>query len=568
MINNIDRNAVYIETKRKIKKIEVNLSDMSIQIFNNISKIYLLKKEIESELNVISRSIEELRRPFLLFIIGPGKYGKTSLINSLVKEKLLDIADIPNTWKIDVLIKSDKEKLEISYKDGEEISLEVNNGLGLLREEEVKHKNSKAKIKNEFNKYKKSGNKSIEELKVYKRYLEDKYLYISDIEEVRYYINKSGILDDFIIVDTPGLNQTLKSDTIKRMANYYNRADGVIWLLDAQNIVSQSSEYLISELKKDYIIDDEFNNIICVVNKKDLIKKEDIKKVNKKVEELYKNKFKDIILISSKYSLNGYLNKDMSSIEYSNINSLLSSIQNNFTLYSQKLQLKSKYNVIKISSYKIEKSIKKYKRQIYMDINKFEQSKNSLDNKLESTKIELDLKIKKSMNNLSLNQNNIINSILELEKYINTVIKNLYLYLLDISIIDKDYYKNDIDSKILDINISKSSYTYKLYKDTSIIKENTSNNKDKINLYNKLLYSKSNDNINLMLRNNLEKLNTYILEMVNNKLLEIKSNIDYFRNDSFRKKYTDYDIIQNHLKTLNDISINIQNWEEIYGEYI
>ena len=86
-------------------------------------------------------------------------------------------------------------------------------------------------------------------------------------------IFKNGILENFIIVDTPGLNQNLKSNTKERMINYYNRADGVIWLLDAQNIVAKSSEELIEVLRKEYIIDDKFDNIICVVNKIDVINK-------------------------------------------------------------------------------------------------------------------------------------------------------------------------------------------------------------------------------------------------------------------------------------------------------
>lgn len=567
MINNIDRNKVYINTKNKLEKIENSLSEMSIQIFNSNSNVKLLKEAIKYDLNTISKSIEELKRPFLLFIIGPGKYGKTTLINSLIKEKLLDTNDIPNTWKVDVLIKSENEKLEIIYKNSKDITLELDEGISLINKEEIKSKESKIIIKNEFNKYKNLGKKTTDELKVYKKYLEEKYLYKSDIEEVRYYMNKSGILDDFIIIDTPGLNQTLKSDTIKRMANYYNRADGVIWILDAQNIIAKSSEDLVSELKKDYIIDDEFNNIICVVNKIDLIKKEDREKIDIKVKQLYKNKFKDIILISSKQSIDGYINKDINSIESSNINGLLNSIENNFTIYSKKVQLKAKYNVISVSSCKIEKSIKRYKRQIYMDIHRYEESKFGSDKKLENAEIELNMKITKTISNINLSKENIINEIVDLENYINTFIKNLYFSILDINSIDSSYYKSIIDNKILSINFSKSKYVFKVLKAISDSKENSRYNNNKINIYNKLLNYKD-DDIDLILKNEIDVLNRYIIDVVNKKLLEIKFDIDYFRSDNFRNKYTDYDIIQNHLKTLNDISINIKNWEDIYGEYI
>ena len=381
MINKDNRNKAYSDIKNNIKILENNLEELNKQVFYNLSNINLLKKSIQYELDIFLKSIEELKNPFLLFVIGSGKYGKTTLINSLIKDNLLKVDDIPNTWKLDTLIKAKKEKIDIIYKNNEVLNIDIEYGMNILKEEEMKYKKSKELIRNNFNIYKTSNKRSIGELKLHKQTLEDKYLYKSDIEEVKYYINKNGILENFIIVDTPGLNQNLKSNTKERMINYYNRADGVIWLLDAQNIVAKSSEELIEVLRKEYIIDDKFDNIICVVNKIDVINKNSREKILLKINELYKNKFKDIVLVSSKEALKGYINESNELIESSNIKSLLNSIDVNFKLQSEKIQIKAKYNVTKVTNNKINKLINNYKRELYKKINKYEEERVILEEK-------------------------------------------------------------------------------------------------------------------------------------------------------------------------------------------
>ena len=106
MINKDNRNKAYSDIKNNIKILENNLEELNKQVFYNLSNINLLKKSIQYELDILLKSIEELKNPFLLFVIGSGKYGKTTLINSLIKDNLLKVDDIPNTWKLDTLIKS------------------------------------------------------------------------------------------------------------------------------------------------------------------------------------------------------------------------------------------------------------------------------------------------------------------------------------------------------------------------------------------------------------------------------------------------------------------------------
>lgn len=566
MINKSNRNKAYIDIKNNIKILANNLEELNKQVFYNLSNINLLKKSIQYELDILLKSIEELKNPFLLFVIGSGKYGKTTLINSLIKDNLLKVDDIPNTWKLDTLIKAKKEKIDIIYKNNEVLNIDIEYGMNILKEEEMKYKKSKELIRNNFNIYKTSNKRSIGELKLHKQTLEDKYLYKSDIEEVKYYINKNGILENFIIVDTPGLNQNLKSNTNERMINYYNRADGVIWLLDAQNIVAKSSEELIEVLRKEYIIDDKFDNIICVVNKIDVINKNSREKILLKINELYKNKFKDIVLVSSKEALKGYINESNELIESSNIKSLLNSIDVNFKLQSEKIQIKAKYNVTKVTNNKINKLINNYKRELYKNINKYEEERVILEEKLKNLKSDLEIKVDKYISTINLTENNIYDEINLLENHINNSINNVYCHMINLY---KAYDKEDlynIYKSNMDINIIKSKELFQINKYINSI--NLDDNHYIFRLNTKLSKNKLNYDKEWILRYQIDKFKTFIIELIDNKLKHIESNINYTRDYNFRKNYTDYHMISEHINLINDISNNIKAWEESYGKYI
>ncbi|MCU9811460.1 hypothetical protein LEQ08_06620 [Paraclostridium sp. AKS81] len=109
-----NREKVYMEIHSDIQIIKDNLKNMKIQSFLESSKTYKLIAEIEKEINTISKSIIELKEPFLLFVMGPGKYGKSTLINSLIKDNKLNTKDIPNTWRLDIVTSSNYKKWILS----------------------------------------------------------------------------------------------------------------------------------------------------------------------------------------------------------------------------------------------------------------------------------------------------------------------------------------------------------------------------------------------------------------------------------------------------------------------
>lgn len=84
----------------RIDKIDINL-DYLREDLESSQSIELVNK-IEKEINFNRESIQELNNPFLLFIMGNGNYGKSTLINSLLQENRVNTNDLPNSWKLDI----------------------------------------------------------------------------------------------------------------------------------------------------------------------------------------------------------------------------------------------------------------------------------------------------------------------------------------------------------------------------------------------------------------------------------------------------------------------------------
>jgi len=370
----------YIELEKLmniINKLNKELQLLKKDIDNEESESKKLILYIEEKINENIKSIKELENPFLLFIIGCGNYGKSTLINALLEEKIIETSDIPNTWKLDLFIKSENEKIKIHYNDEREITKSLNSGKKLIKEEEYKFKLSKNEVSKNVLSYKNKLSK--DKLKEFKIEQEELHLYKSDIDQIKYYLKNKKILDDFTIVDTPGLNQTLLKNTQKRMNEYYKKSDGIIWLIDSQNIVSKEANKLIEEINKIDTLHEK--RIIGVVNKIDIIKNdEDLKKLKEKVNEIYKNKFNDIVYISAYEALQGIINKDKCLIDKSNINRLYKSIYINFKQVCEKKQIDSKYKNLSITKDKILDAIYSYKRSLYKDMSLYNEISFELDN--------------------------------------------------------------------------------------------------------------------------------------------------------------------------------------------
>ena len=539
----------YIELEKLmniINKLNKELQLVKKDINNKESKSKEVVSYIEQKIKENTKSIKELENPFLLFIMGSGNYGKSTLINAILQEKVIETSDIPNTWKLDLFIKSDNEKVEITYNDEREIIKSLSNGKKILKEEEDKFKISK-KILTYKNKLSK------DKLKEFKIEQERLHLYKSDINQIKYYLKNKKILNDFTIVDTPGLNQTLLKNTVKRMNKYYQKSDGVIWLIDAQNIVSKETNKLIEEINK---IDNlHEKKIIGVVNKIDIIKNDnDVERLKEKVNEIYNNKFNDIVYISARDALDGIVNKDKYLIDKSNINNLYKSIESNFKQVCEKKQIDSKYKNLSIMKNKILDKIYSYKRSLYKDISDYNEIEFELNksyneiylytlnhiNKFKKKKIytKEDLySLKKAIENLEVQCSK------EIEKNYNTLIKKA-----DFSNITK----NPINTKVY---FSKSKYLIINYNNFKTVKRN-----NKLSSFiNQLTKANSEKVVNdeVALSNHIQKNITYledeIITTLKDKLDEIKDNINEVKYNTFKNKYLDYNLIKEHISYLDNI---------------
>lgn len=534
-----------------MSKLNKELQLVKKDISSKESKSKELVSYIEQEIKENTKSIKELENPFLLFIMGSGNYGKSTLINALLQEKVIETSDIPNTWKLDLFIKSDNEKVEITYNDEREIVKSLSSGKKILKEEEDKFKTSKKEISKKILNYKNKLSK--DKLKAFKMEQEKLYLYKSDINQIKYYLNNKKILNDFTIVDTPGLNQTLLKNTIKRMNTYYQKADGVIWLIDAQNIVSKETNKLIEEINK---IDNlHEKKIIGVVNKIDIIKNDkDLERLKEKVNEIYNNKFNDIVYISARDALDGIINKDKYLINKSNINSLYKSIDKNFKQICEKKQIDSKYKNLSIMKENLLYKIYSYKRDLYKDISDYNEIEIELNKSCDDIYLYALNHMNKFKRKKVYNKNDfqlLRKSIEDLEQQCNKSIEKNYNILIK-KAYSSNIIKNTINTKVY---FSKSKYLIINYNNFTNIKRNNklSHLIDQFTKENSTKVENNEVALSNYIHKNITYLEDEVITTLKDKLDCIKDNVNEVKYDTFKNKYLDYFLIKDHIKYLDNI---------------
>lgn len=562
------REDVFLNMMEVIESLMSNVNNIKDEIkYSSENRSEELLNFIEKEILKTKESINELKNPFLLFVVGSGNYGKSTLINALLKDNLIETTDLPNTWKLDIFIKSQREKLEINYINDEKKILNLQSGKRVLKEEEEKYKQSKKQVSRELKVYKKN-TPNLDSMKEYKESLEEKYLYKSNVSQVKYCIKNDTILNDFVIVDTPGLNQNLVKGTIDRMKEYYRRSDGVIWIVDAQNIVSKVNNDIIDEISMLDSTQITRKNMIAVINKMDIIRKnkhEDIKKIKDMVNEIYKDKFSDIIFISAKEAINGILKNDNSMIEESNIKELYKSIDKNFKEVAEINQIDSKYTNLHIMKNNIKDSITSYKRNLYNDISRYNEAEYELNkslNNIKYTAIQILNNIQYDEYIDDINLYLLKNKVKEVETILNSSIEKTYKNLYTIS-----NFSQIEEKDMLDINLyfTKSKNLIIDYKEQQILRECQYKNSNQIeSLLNKFNEKKSkNTNEYEVIKRKIysqkiDALKKEIESGIEDTLIAIEKSINNSRDKTFESKYLHNKQIKEHLKYINNIE-NILN---------
>ncbi|MGB3259397.1 dynamin family protein [Paenisporosarcina sp.] len=335
-------------------------------------------RELEDCMTKHHQLIKSLDESFMLFVVGTGKYGKSTLINSLLETEAAAVGVLPKTWKIDVF-RGDipQNKVHIKYRNNDTKIVSYEDAQLIIQEEERKRRESEKNINEELKLFK-NEKPSNEKLKDKLTKLRRERLYNSEITEMHWGIVGATILEQFYVVDTPGMDQEVMGNVVKSAKEYYHKADGVIWMLDATAIAASNAKDLVEELEASLISigEKQQNNIIAVLNRIDLIHSSGgeaaVAKIMEDASRIYGNYFRSIIPFSGKKAYEGITMNNSEIIESSGLNLLKREIHQAFYFnakeiqYDKKLKAKTVYNRELITSLDdfseaMNKDIVKYK---------------------------------------------------------------------------------------------------------------------------------------------------------------------------------------------------------------
>ena len=199
---------------------------------------------IDAEREAVNDRLEDLTAPLLLFVVGEGKFGKSSLINALLGVPAAPVSVLPCTWRIDIYQSSSEGAgaiAELRWRSREELEvLDHAAALQIIAEQEQHARDALA--------------------------AHTPQSFVSDLVQVRWRSPEFRLPPDVALVDTPGFSQ-LRSDvaiadahirsaqgiriTAKEAFEYwYHRADVVVWLFKATRLNDRDTELALARLAK------------------------------------------------------------------------------------------------------------------------------------------------------------------------------------------------------------------------------------------------------------------------------------------------------------------------------
>lgn len=291
------------QIKSTQKNIDICIENHS-HLINQMTQLLPKGKVALEQIQLISDVVYQIKSlsralqgKFMLFIMGGGKNGKSTLINALIGQTVAEENINPKTWKIDVFVDKDSDKVELKYKDGKKDLVDLFRANAILEEEDRKFEEGKKR----FREAKKEVPKGLSSaaLKEQHEELRKKYMYRSNLAEMEYPVENSELLRKYNIVDTPGLNQEFFGEVSANAKEYYRKADGVIWVLPGDKLSADADKKEINNILKEYGRSD---NIIIVINKLDniLANGQTIEGVLSDAKKLYGDISNEFIPISAK----------------------------------------------------------------------------------------------------------------------------------------------------------------------------------------------------------------------------------------------------------------------------
>lgn len=281
---------------------------------------------------------ESMSHPFVLYVMGMGKVGKSSLLNLLVGSKVADVDVLPKTWKTDFFYAAQSAtQAVIKYRNGQEKILSINDAKKIIQDEELKREDSEDEVEKQFRQFSKALT-AIEEKKKLREELEEKLLYRSDIKEIQWGLPDlpdHSILHQFSIVDTPGLWQSHNGKHGEHVGDFYHQADGILWLLDSTTLSANKPKQVLDQLAESLNhVGQKSENMLAVLSQIDKVRssggEQAVAGVVSSAKQIFDGYFLDVLPCSAKEALQGQKSHDQELINQSGYLELLNKIQKFF----------------------------------------------------------------------------------------------------------------------------------------------------------------------------------------------------------------------------------------------
>lgn len=327
----------------------------SKKVISNIIKELLdFFQENSYKKNILTLLKDKLDKNELnLTVLGEFNRGKSTFVNSLIGANILPSGLTPTTSSINILKYSTNSYLKAFYKNKSE-----------------------------------------------KEFLLEKNTFDSlDYENINYLEigSNSDFLKNIIIVDTPGVND-INEQKLEVTYNYIPNSDAVIFLLDAEQILSKS-EFNFLQSK---ILTADIDKIIFVINKIDNLEltPDSLNNPIEEVIEYTKNKLSNyfsnpiIIPYSAKNPLKYIVDNNKAALEKTNYPNLLKAIEENILEKKEAILIdRTTNNIINL----IKKNINDLELDKSLFIKNIDELENNL-NYIKNSKNDLEKKVEKLIN--------------------------------------------------------------------------------------------------------------------------------------------------------------------------
>jgi len=262
---------VLVSSYQDLKKFQEYRQQLNVvcdrlnQILTNGHERAVLTDDLAGKIKETSDKLQS--QCFRVLVVGEFSKGKSTLLNALLGEEIQPVSINPCSGTVTILKYGSRKQVICRYKDGrkeEPISPEQYQEKASISEEEAL--DSPEKVEEVI------ANSEIAEI-VFEH---------PDLELCR-----NGVE----IIDSPGLNEQAKRTEITEQV--LKTADAVIFLISAQNALTEKEKKLLFELKKELNYGQEnegARNIFIVVNFFDQVRQEQSRKqVRQRVENIVKN---------------------------------------------------------------------------------------------------------------------------------------------------------------------------------------------------------------------------------------------------------------------------------------